>query len=115
MENSKQKGKFQSNFGFLMAAIGSAVGLGNLWGFPYKMGNGGGFAFLFLYLILAVCIGYSCMLAEFAIGRKSGKGAIGAYERIGRKFMFNGWIATISCVPTAFCRSSAICMRRKAA
>ena len=84
MENSKQKGKFQSNFGFLMAAIGSAVGLGNLWGFPYKMGNGGGFAFLFLYLILAVCIGYSCMLAEFAIGRKSGKGAIGAYERIGR-------------------------------
>jgi NSS family neurotransmitter:Na+ symporter len=96
MENSKQKGKFQSNFGFLMAAIGSAVGLGNLWGFPYKMGNGGGFAFLFLYLILAVCIGYSCMLAEFAIGRKSGKGAIGAYEHIGRKFMFNGWIATMA-------------------
>ena len=96
MENSKQKGKFQSNFGFLMAAIGSAVGLGNLWGFPYKMGNGGGFAFLFLYLILAVCIGYSCMLAEFAIGRKSGKGAIGAYERIGRRFMFNGWIATMA-------------------
>ncbi len=96
METNKYKGKFQSNFGFLMAAIGSAVGLGNLWGFPYKMGNGGGFAFLLLYLILAACIGYSCMIAEFAIGRKSGKGAIGAYEKIGRQFKFNGWIATLA-------------------
>lgn len=95
MEHEHSKGKFKTNFGFLMAAIGSAVGLGNLWGFPYKMGAGGGFAFLLIYLILAVCIGYSCMLAEFSIGRKSGKAAIGTYEKIGRKFAFNGWIAAI--------------------
>lgn len=45
MDNIEKRGKFKSNFGFLMASIGSAVGLGNLWGFPYKMGKGGGFAF----------------------------------------------------------------------
>lgn len=96
MEDNKQKGMFKSNFGFLMATIGSAVGLGNLWGFPYKMGNGGGFAFLVLYLIMAVCIGYSCMLGEFAIGRKTGKGVLSAYESIGKKFKFNGWFAALT-------------------
>lgn len=92
---SASKGQFKSNFGFLMAAVGSAVGLGNLWGFPYKMGNGGGFAFLILYLLMAFFIGYPCMLGEFAIGRKGGKAAIGSYERLGKKYIFNGWIATI--------------------
>ncbi len=96
MDNKQQKGMFKSNFGFLMATIGSAVGLGNLWGFPYKMGNGGGFAFLVLYLIMAVCIGYSCMIGEFAMGRKSGKGVLGAYEAISKKFKFNGWFATLT-------------------
>ncbi|MBS5690207.1 MAG: sodium-dependent transporter, partial [Firmicutes bacterium] len=51
MENNRAS--FGSNFGFLMAAIGSAVGLGNIWGFPYKMGMSGGFAFLLVYLVLA--------------------------------------------------------------
>lgn len=90
------KGQFKSNFGFLMAAVGSAVGLGNLWGFPYKMGNGGGFAFLIIYLAMAVLIGYPCMLGEFALGRKSGKAAVGAYESVDKRFAFNGWIATLS-------------------
>ena len=94
MDNNK--GQFKSNFGFLMAAVGSAVGLGNLWGFPYKMGNGGGFAFLILYLLMAVFIGYPCMLGEFAIGRKGQKAAIGSYEKADRRFAFNGWIATLS-------------------
>ena len=80
--SGNNKGQFKTNFGFLMAAVGSAVGLGNLWGFPYKMGNGGGFAFLILYLALAVLIGYPCMIGEFAIGRKAGKAAIGSYESI---------------------------------
>lgn len=51
MEQEK-RGQWASNFGFLMAAVGSAVGLGNIWGFPYKMGASGGFAFLVIYLIL---------------------------------------------------------------
>ncbi len=93
--SENNKGQFKTNFGFLMAAVGSAVGLGNLWGFPYKMGNGGGFAFLILYLALAVLIGYPCMIGEFAIGRKGGKAAIGSYEAIDKRFTFNGWMATI--------------------
>ena len=93
--SGNSKGQFKSNFGFLMAAVGSAVGLGNLWGFPYKMGNGGGFAFLILYLALGILIGYPCMVGEFALGRKSGKAAVGAYETVDKRFAINGWMATI--------------------
>lgn len=69
---------FGSNFGFLMAAVGSAVGLGNIWGFPNKMGANGGFPFLILYLALALCCGVIIMLGELALGRKTGHGAVGA-------------------------------------
>ena len=88
------KGKFNSTFGFLMATIGSAVGLGNLWGFPYKMGVGGGFAFLLIYLIMAVVIGYPLMLGEIALGRKTGLAAIEAYHKADRRFTFVGVIET---------------------
>ena len=54
----EKRGQWGSNFGFLMAAIGSAVGLGNIWGFPYKMGRSGGFTFLVIYLLLAVFVGF---------------------------------------------------------
>ena len=65
--DQQNKGQFNSNFGFLMAALGSAVGLGNLWGFPYKMGLGGGFAFLVLYAILLLVVGYPLLLSEISI------------------------------------------------
>ena len=90
----QQKGKFDSNFGFLMASLGSAVGLGNLWGFPYKMGLGGGFAFLLIYVILLVVVGYPLVLSEVAIGRKSQKAAIEAYKEIHPGFTFNGVLQT---------------------
>lgn len=93
MEQSK--GGFNSNFGFLMACLGSAVGLGNLWSFPYKMGIGGGFAFLMLYVILCVVVGYPLVLSEIAVGRKSQKAAIEAYEEIHHSFKFNGVLQTI--------------------
>ena len=64
------RGNWGSNFGFLMAAIGSAVGLGNIWGFPYKMGNCGGFAFLLIYLIMAVFVGFTIVLSELARYRR---------------------------------------------
>ena len=92
-ENSK--GQFNSNFGFLMAALGSAVGLGNLWSFPYKLGIGGGFAFLLLYIILAIIVGYPLMLTEIAIGRKTRMGAIEGFEEANPKFKFNGILQTI--------------------
>lgn len=89
------KGKFNSTFGFLMASIGSAVGLGNLWGFPYKMGIGGGFAFLLIYLILAVFVGYPLILGEVALGRKTQRAAIEAYRDADHRFTINGWFETI--------------------
>ena len=87
---------FGSNFGFLMAAIGSAVGLGNIWGFPNKMGANGGFTFLIIYLILAACCGFIVMMGELALGRKTGRGAIGAYKILSRKFKWLGWLGVLS-------------------
>ena len=87
---------FGSNFGFLMAAVGSAVGLGNIWGFPNKMGASGGFTFLIIYLILAVLCGFIVMVGELAIGRKTGKGAVEAYHVLSKKFKWMGWMGIAS-------------------
>ena len=87
---------FGTNFGFLMAAVGSAVGLGNLWGFPNKMGASGGFTFLIIYLILAVLCGFIVMVGELAIGRKTGKGAVAAYHALSKKFKWMGWMGILS-------------------
>ena len=86
---------FGSNFGFLMAAIGSAVGLGNIWGFPNKMGANGGFTFLIIYLILAACCGFIVMMGELALGRKTGRGAIGAYKVLSKRFKWLGWLGVL--------------------
>ena len=87
---------FGSNFGFLMAAVGSAVGLGNIWGFPNKMGANGGFTFLIIYLILAACCGIIVMVGELALGRKTGRGAVGAYRVLSKKFKWLGWLGILS-------------------
>ncbi len=87
---------FGTNFGFLMAAVGSAVGLGNIWGFPNKMGASGGFTFLIIYLILAVLCGFIVMVGELAIGRKTGKGAVEAYHVLSKKFKWMGWMGIAS-------------------
>ena len=87
---------FGSNFGFLMAAVGSAVGLGNIWGFPNKMGANGGFTFLVIYLILAACCGIIVMVGELALGRKTGRGAVGAYRVLSKKFKWLGWLGILS-------------------
>ena len=95
MEKTNREG-FASNFGFIMAAVGSAVGLGNIWGFPYKMGMNGGFAFLLIYLVLAIFIGIAVMVGELAIGRKTGMSPIAAYRKLSKKFAFLGYMA-IAC------------------
>ena len=87
---------FGSNFGFLMAAVGSAVGLGNIWGFPNKMGASGGALFLILYLVLAVFCGFIVMVGELALGRKTGHGAVGAYKVLSKKFSWMGWLGILS-------------------
>lgn len=93
------RGSWGSNFGFLMAAVGSAVGLGNIWGFPYKMGSNGGFAFLVIYLLLVIFVGVVVMLGELSIGRKTGLGAVGAYAKLGKKYKWIGLLGILA----AFC------------
>lgn len=94
MEN--KRGQWGSNFGFLMAAVGSAVGLGNIWGFPYKMGMSGGFAFLLMYLVLVALVGVVVMLGELALGRKTGRGAVGAYLALSKKYSWVGFMGVFS-------------------
>ena len=92
----EERNGFGSTFGVLMAAVGSAVGLGNIWGFPNKMGANGGFTFLIIYLILAACCGFIVMMGELALGRKTGRGAIGAYKVLSKRFKWLGWLGVLS-------------------
>ena len=78
MEHNK-KG-FASRWGFILASVGSAVGMANVWGFPNKMGSNGGGAFLLVYLLFIVIFSYVGLPAEFSIGRRAGTGTLGAYE-----------------------------------
>lgn len=89
----KKKDSFGSKVGFVMAAAGSAVGLGNIWRFPYLAAKYGGGIFLLVYIILAITFGYSLMITEIAIGRKNSKSVIGAYKAVDKRFGFMGPIA----------------------
>lgn len=95
MEENKRS-EWGSSFGFLMAAVGSAVGLGNIWGFPYKMGKGGGFAFVLIYLFFAVTVGFVVMVSELSIGRKANMDAYGSYKKIDSKTGFVGALGVIA-------------------
>jgi NSS family neurotransmitter:Na+ symporter len=79
-----------------MAAAGSAVGLGNIWKFPYTAGEGGGGAFVAIYLVFVIFIGFSVMLTEFAIGRRAGLSAVGAIKTTDRRWTFTGVIGVVS-------------------
>ena len=76
------RGEFSSRFGFLMAASGSAVGLGNIWGFPTNAASNGGAAFLFVYLVLAFALAYPALMAELIIGRHARANAVTALQSI---------------------------------
>ncbi len=70
--DTTKRGSFASNFGFMMAAVGSAVGLGNIWKFPYITGEYGGGAFVLVYLVCISMVGLPLMYAEVIIGRRGG-------------------------------------------
>jgi NSS family neurotransmitter:Na+ symporter len=83
--------------GFWLAAAGSAIGLGNIWRFPYLAGANGGAAFVFIYLLLVLTIGFSVMLAEFAIGRHTNLNAVGAFQKLkGGPWQIAGWMGVIA-------------------
>ena len=96
MQEHNKRETWGTNFGFLMAAIGGAVGLGNIWGFPYKMGTSGGFAFLLLYIVLAVLVGFVVMIGEITLGRRGRRGAIGTYHALSKRYKWLGWFGVIS-------------------
>jgi len=86
---------FSSKMGFILAAAGSAVGLGNIWRFPYLAAKYGGGSFLLIYLILTVTFGFSLMITEIAIGRKTGGSPFSAYGMINKKLGFIGIMASL--------------------
>ncbi|MCD8197421.1 MAG: sodium-dependent transporter [Lachnospiraceae bacterium] len=90
MENNTKKNTFSSQFGFVMAAAGSAVGVGNLWRFPYLAAKDGGGLFLVVYLALVVTFGFTLLVSDIAIGRKTKKSAIYAYAEMSEKWKFLG-------------------------
>ncbi|MBQ7951174.1 MAG: sodium-dependent transporter [Clostridia bacterium] len=94
MENNTRS-SFTGKIGFVLAAAGSAVGLGNIWRFPYLAAKYGGGIFLLVYLILALTFGFALMTAEIALGRKTGLSAIGAFRSLNKKYSFVGYLAAI--------------------
>lgn len=90
----QKRSSFSGKLGFVLAAAGSAVGLGNIWRFPYLAAKYGGGTFLFIYLILAVTFGFTLMTAEIAIGRKTGLSAISAFTTLDKRFKFLGILAS---------------------
>ena len=95
MENHAKRGKFTGSIGFVLAAAGSAVGLGNIWRFPYLAAKGGGGVFIFCYIILALTFGFTLLTTEIAIGRKTGQSPLTAYREIHPKW---GGIGVLACL-----------------
>ncbi|RHR29592.1 sodium-dependent transporter [Clostridium sp. AF19-22AC] len=92
---NESRSNFTGKIGFILAAAGSAVGLGNIWRFPYLVAKYGGGTFLLCYIILAVTFGFTLMTAEIALGRKTGLSAIGAFKKLDKRFGFLGILASI--------------------
>ncbi len=93
--NETKRGSFSGSIGFVLAAAGSAVGLGNIWRFPYLAAQYGGGIFLLVYLILVVTFGFTLLMMELAIGRKTGVSCIHAYSKLDKRFGFLGYLAAI--------------------
>ena len=94
MENKESRGSFTGTIGFVLAAAGSAVGLGNIWRFPYLAAKDGGGVFLLCYLILALTFGFTLLTTEIAIGRKTGQSPLTAYGVMHSKMK---WVGVLAC------------------
>ena len=94
METNKRS-NFSGSIGFVLAAAGSAVGLGNIWRFPYLAAKDGGGLFLVTYVVLALTFGFTLLTTEIAIGRKTGQSPLTAYSKLSKRW---GWIGVLSCL-----------------
>ena len=93
MESNKRS-SFSGSIGFVLAAAGSAVGLGNIWRFPYLAAKDGGGLFLVTYVILALTFGFTLLTTEIAIGRKTAQSPLTAYKKLHKSW---GWIGVLAC------------------
>ena len=98
--NQDKREGFSTKFGIIAAAAGSAIGLGNIWRFPYIAGKGGGAAFILIYACFIILIGMSCLIVEFLIGRRSQRDVIGALNVLAprKPWVLGGWIAIITVI-----------------
>ena len=95
MKEGEGRNSFSGSLGFVLAAAGSAVGLGNIWRFPYLAARDGGGLFLLIYIILAVTFGFTLLITEVAIGRRTQQGPLTAYGVINKRWAFLGWLAFV--------------------
>jgi len=93
--SENKRGSFSGGLGFVLAAAGSAVGLGNIWRFPYLAAQYGGGIFLLVYLILVLTFGFSMLMMEIGIGRKTKVSCIQAYKKLDKRFGFLGYVAAV--------------------
>ena len=92
---TRERGSFKGSIGFVLAAAGSAVGLGNIWRFPYLAARDGGGLFLFVYVVLALSFGFTLLITEVAIGRKTKQSPLTAYKQLSKKWR---WVGVLSCL-----------------
>ena len=96
LDMDKQRSQWGSRLGFILAAAGSAVGLGNIWKFPGRAYEGGGGAFLLIYLLVVIFLGAPLMITELSIGRASQSNIVSTFKRLGHKeFSWVGWVGVI--------------------
>lgn len=98
MEKHTKRSKFSGTIGFVLAAAGSSVGLGNIWRFPYLAAKDGGGVFLLCYIVLALTFGFTLLTTEIAIGRKTAESPLTAYKKLHTKW---GWIGILACLVPA--------------
>ncbi|MBQ8863537.1 MAG: sodium-dependent transporter [Rikenellaceae bacterium] len=98
--NSDSRTTFKSKIGIIMAAVGSAVGLGNIWRFPYEAGQNGGGAFLLIYLLCVLVMGIPTLLAEMTLGRMAKTNSVEAFRRVSKHPVFSriGYLGVLSCL-----------------
>ena len=97
LESGKSRGSFSGKLGYVLAVAGSAVGLGNIWRFPYLAAKYGGGIFLLVYLVLMLTFGYALIVSETALGRMKKRSPVGAFQAFGKSFpfRFGGWINAV--------------------
>ena len=93
---TKNRDQWNSKIGFILAAAGSAIGLGNLWRFPYAAGQYGGAAFVLVYLFFIALIGFTILLGELVIGRHTQLNPVGAYRKLRKNWAWVGGLGVVA-------------------